>query len=115
MTGANRRVTSIGRSACGSPQADPEPTEYRLNWAPVDQPFPSWNSNQGGNLWLSPRTAQDFSNLVDAGVTYKLRMRAIGPNAPWSGQWSEVVTQRVGNHPPGHPRTWAWTRQPMTA
>ena len=87
-------------------QADPEPTEYRLNWAPVDQPFPSWNSNQGGNLWLSPRTAQDFSNLVNPGVTYKLRMRATyktGPNAPWSGQWSEVVTQRVGNHPPGAP------------
>ena len=87
-------------------QADPEPTEYRLNWAPVDQPFPAWNSNQGGNLWLSPRTAQDFSNPVNPGVTYKLRMRAIyktGPNAPWSGQWSEVVTQRVGNHPPGAP------------
>ena len=87
-------------------QADPEPTEYRLNWAPVDEPFPSWNSRDGGNLWLSSRTGQDFSNLVDAGVTYKLRMRAIyktGPNAPWSGQWSEVVTQRVGNHPPGAP------------
>ena len=87
-------------------QADPEPTEYRLNWAPVDQPFPAWNSRDGGNLWLSSRTGQDFSNLVDAGVTYKLRMRAIyktGPNAPWSGQWSEVVTQRVGNHPPGAP------------
>ncbi len=50
-------------------QADPEPTEYRLNWAEVDDPFPSWNSNQGGNLWLSPRTAQDFSNLVNPGVT----------------------------------------------
>ena len=87
-------------------QADPEPTEYRLNWAPVDQPFPSWNSRDGGNLWLSSRTGQDFSNPVNPGVTYKLRMRAIyktGPNAPWSGPWSEVVTQRVGNHPPGAP------------
>ena len=39
-------------------------------------------------------------------MTYKLRMRAIyktGSNAPWSGPWSEVVTQRVGNHPPGAP------------
>ena len=87
-------------------QADPEPTEYRLNWAEVDDPFPSWDSRDGGNLWLSPRTAQDFSNLVNPGVTYKLRMRAIyktGPNAPWSGPWSEVVTQRVINHPPGAP------------
>ena len=87
-------------------EASPAPTEYRLNWAEVDDPFPSWNSNQGGNLWLSSRTAQDFSNLVEAGVTYKLWMRAIyktGPNAPWSGPWSEVVTQRVRNHPPGAP------------
>ena len=86
-------------------QAEPEPTEYRLNWAPVDQPFPAWNSNKGGNLWREG-TALDFSNLVEAGVTYKLRMRAIyktGPNAPWSGPWSEVMTQRVRNHPPAAP------------
>ena len=45
-------------------EAEPEPTEYRLNWAPVDQPFPAWNSNQGGNLWREG-TALDFSNLVE--------------------------------------------------
>ena len=87
-------------------EASPAPTEYRLNWAPVDDPFPSWDSRDGGNLWLSSRTAQDFSNLVEAGVTYKLRMRAIyktGPDAPWSGPWSETVTQRVRNDPPGAP------------
>ena len=86
-------------------QADPEPTEYRLNWAPVDQPFPAWNSNKGGNLWREG-TALDFSNLVEAGVTYKLWMRAIyktRPDAPWSGPWSEIVTQRVRNHPPAAP------------
>ena len=44
-------------------EASPGPTEYRLNWAEVDDPFPSWNSNQGGNLWLSAKAAQDFSNL----------------------------------------------------
>ena len=86
-------------------EASPAPTEYRLNWAQVDDPFPSWDSRDGGNLWL-PRTAQDFSGLVDPGVTYKLRMRAIyktGPDAPWSGPWSETVTQRVRNDPPGAP------------
>ena len=84
----------------------PAPTEYRLNWAPVDDPFPAWNSNQGGNLWLSPRTAQDFSNLVEAGVTYKLRMRAIykdDPEGNWAGDWSDVMTKRVRNHPPAAP------------
>ena len=86
-------------------QAEPAPTEYRLNWAPVDQSFPAWNSNQGGNLWREG-TALDFSNLVEAGVTYKLRMRAIyktGPNAPWSGPWSDTMTKRVRNNPPGAP------------
>ena len=87
-------------------QANPAPTDYRLNWAPVDENFPSRNSLDGGNFWLSSRTAHDLSNLVDVGVTYKLRTRAIykiGPNAPWSGPWSEVVTKRVRNHPPGAP------------
>ena len=87
-------------------EASPAPTEYRLNWAPVDESFPAWNSNEGGNLWLPSRTAQDFSNLVEAGVTYKLQMRAIyktGPNAPWSGPWSAETTKRVRNNPPGAP------------
>ena len=87
-------------------ESTPTPTEYRLNWAPVDEPFPSWNSNQGGNLWLSTRTAQDFSNIVEAGVTYQLRMRAIykdDPDGDWAGDWSDVTTKRVRNHPPGAP------------
>ena len=86
-------------------EASPGPTEYRLNWAPEDQPFPAWNSNQGGNLWREG-TALDFSNIVNPGGTYKLRMRAIyrtGPNAPWSGPWSDTTTKRVRNHPPAAP------------
>ena len=59
----------------------------------------------GGNIWF-PGTEIDFSNLVVPGVTYKLWMRAIyrtGPNSPWSGPWSDVVTKRVRNNPPGAP------------
>ena len=86
-------------------EANPAPTEYRLNWAPLGEPFPSWNSRDGGNLWL-PRTQQDFSSLVNAGVTYKLRMRAIYRDDPanrWSGPWSEVVVRRVRDNPPVAP------------
>ena len=86
-------------------EANPAPTEYRLNWAPLGEPFPSWNSRDGGNLWL-PRTQQDFSSLVNAGVTYKLQMRAIyrdDPENRWSGPWSEVVVQRVRDNPPVTP------------
>ena len=81
------------------------PTKYRLNWAEVDDPFPSWNSLDGGNLWYSG-TEIDFSGVVDPGVTYKLWMRAIyrtGPNAPWSGPWSEVVEERVKDALPAEP------------
>ena len=105
ITGLTMTSSRPGHLWVSWDQAEPEPTEYRLNWAPVDQPFPAWNSNQGGNLWREG-TALDFSNLVEAGVTYKLWMRTIyktGPNAPWSGPWSEVVTQRVRNNPPGTP------------
>ena len=91
ITGLTMTSSRPGHLWVSWDEASPAPTEYRLNWAPVDESFPAWNSNDGGNLWLPSRTAQDFSNLVDRGVTYKLRMRAIyktGPNAPWSGPWS---------------------------
>ena len=105
ITGLTMTSSRPGQLWVSWDQAEPEPTEYRLNWAPVDQPFPAWNSQGGGNLWREG-TSLDFSNLVNPGVTYKLWMRTIyktGPNAPWSGPWSEVVTQRVRNHPPGTP------------
>ena len=105
ITGLTMTSSRPGHLWVSWDQAEPEPTEYRLNWAPVDQPFPAWNSQGGGNLWREG-TSLDFSNLVEAGVTYKLWMRTIyktGPNAPWSGPWSEVVTQRVRNNPPGTP------------
>ena len=105
ISGLTLTSSQPGRLWISWDESDPAPTEYRLNWAQVDDPFPSWDSRDGGNLWLS-RTAQDFSGLVAAGVTYKLRMRAIyktGPNAPWSGPWSEVVTKRVRDNPPDAP------------
>ena len=105
ISGLTLTSSQPGRLWVSWDESDPAPTEYRLNWAQVDDPFPSWDSRDGGNLRL-PRTAQDFSNLVEAGVTYKLRMRAIyktGPNAPWSGPWSEVVTRRVRDNPPDAP------------
>ena len=105
ISGLTLTSSQPGRLWISWDESDPAPTEYRLNWAPVDDPFPSWDSRDGGNLWL-PRTAQDFSGLVDAGVTYKLQMRAIyktGPNAPWSGPWSKVVVQRVRDNPPDAP------------
>ena len=89
-------------------QANPAATRSRLNWAPVDQPFPTWNSNQGGNHWHSG-TEIDFSNLVAAGVTRKLWMHAIcrdDPHSPRSGPWSERRNETCLGQPakcPGGP------------
>ena len=104
ITGLTLASSRAGQLWVSWGEASPAPAEYRLNWAQVDDPFPAWDSRDGGNLWLSSRTAQDFSNIVKAGVTYKLRMRAIykdDPNGDWAGDWSDVMTKRVRNHPPG--------------
>ena len=56
-------------------------------------------------MWIS-HVGQDLSKVVDAGVNYKLRMRAIYKNDPdgdWAGDWSDITTKRVRNHPPGAP------------
>ena len=44
--------------------------------------------------------------IVDAGKTYKLRVRAdytTGDGAPWQGPWSVTAIQRVLNNPPAAP------------
>ena len=105
ITGLTMTSSRPGQLFISWDESIPAPSEYRLNWAPVDDPFPAWNSNQGGNLWIS-FVGQDLSNVIDAGVTYKLRMRAIYKNDPdgdWAGDWSEVTTKRVRNQPPGAP------------
>ncbi len=52
ITGLTLTSSRPGQLWVSWDESDPAPTEYRLNWAPVDQPFPSWNSNQGGNIWF---------------------------------------------------------------
>ena len=104
ITGLTMTSSGPGQLWISWDESIPTPNEYRLNWAPIDRPFPAWNSNQGGNLWREGTTL-DFSNIVKAGVTYKYRMRAIyatGDNAP-AGPWSDTHTERVRNHPPGSP------------
>ena len=105
ITGLTLTSSRPGQLFISWDESIPAPSEYRLNWAPADDPFPAWNSHSGGNLWIS-HVGQDLSKVVDAGVNYKLRMRAIYKNDPdgdWAGDWSDVTTKRVRNHPPGAP------------
>ena len=47
ITGLTLTSSRAGHLWVSWNEADPAPTEYRLNWAPVGQPFPSWNSRKG--------------------------------------------------------------------
>ena len=105
ITGLTLTSSGPGRLFISWNESSPAPTEYRLNWAPVDNPFPSWNSNQGGNLWISG-TRYDLSSVVTAGTTYKLQMVALYKDAAdneWAGPWSSVITGRVSAEPPTAP------------
>ena len=86
-------------------EPDPAPSGYRLNWARVGRSFPAAGSSGGGNISY-PYNEINFSNLVNRGTTYKLRVRALynaDPDNSWSGPWSDVATRRVRGNPPGAP------------
>ena len=67
----------------------PPPNDYRVNWAPVDEPYPSW-TEEAGNAY--PRSTELRLTELSAGVEYKVRVR---PRYRWtgnvhSGEWSEA-------------------------
>ena len=80
-------------------EADEEaPTDYRLNWAPADGDYPSWQE-EDGNAYIEG-TSHSLIGLEN-GVEYKVRLRARyydGEHAdrPWSGPWVEA-TQLVAS------------------
>ena len=80
---------------------DPAPTDYRINWAPADQSFPSWRDS-AGNAFLTG-TALTLHNLRP-GAQYKVRVRARAryaadrPQGPGADPFSEPVVQRVDDY-----------------
>ena len=105
ITGLEMTSSGAGRLWIEWDEPDPEPSGYRLNWARVGRSFPAAGSGYGGNISY-PYNEINFSNLVDRGVTYKFRVRALynaDPDNSWSGPWSEVATRRVRDNPPGAP------------
>ena len=74
------------------------PRDYRINWAPDGENFPSWR-NSSGNAF--PTSASYTITGLDQGVTYKIRVRARydGPN----GGWAPVVRATVASAPTATP------------
>ena len=90
---------------------DPAPTDYRVRWAPTSENFLSYrddNEAQRGNLYpLGDVTTLTLSNLTP-GESYKVQIRSRYYNADRSvrkssGPWTQVMTQRVMDHPPAAP------------
>ena len=93
--------------------ATPEqaPTDYRIIWANTNLGFPSYsaaNEPERGNEYpLVDVNTLTLSDLTP-GDNYKVQMRSRYYNADRtvresSGPWTDVITQRVKNHPPAAP------------
>ena len=87
------------------------PTDYRLMWANTNLGFPSYknpNEAERANEYpLGDVTTLTLSNLTP-GDSYKVKIRSRYYNADRtvresSGPWTNVITQRVMNHPPAAP------------
>ena len=78
------------------------PRDYRINWAPDGENFPS-RRNSSGNAF--PTSASYTITGLDQGVTYKIRVRARydGPN----GGWAPVVRATVASAPTATPTSTA--------
>ena len=73
----------------------PAPTDYRVNWAPSGEGYPSWTDNTANH---QPTTTSQQLTDLDEGVEHKVRVRARyhdGARAenPCSGPWAETTRQ----------------------
>ena len=74
---------------------DPEPSDYRISWAPDSESYVSYkdaNTDTKGNSYPSGSSTSHTLSGLPEGVKYKVRMRArynAGEyaNNPWSGPW----------------------------
>ena len=74
--------------------ASPVPADYRVNWAPSGEPFPTWTDESGNAYPIENRLTVDG---LDAETEYKIRVRARYPGepaGPWSDEHSTVTTLR---------------------
>ena len=81
--------------------ASPAPTDYRVSWAPVGEPYRTW-SDLSGNAFPAAES-HTVEGLV-AGAEYKVKVRArYFGNTHWSGSWTDEITVRIKDDPPAAP------------
>ena len=77
------------------------PTDYRVSWAPVGDPYRSWRDPSGNAYPVAE--SHTVEELV-AGAEYKVKVRArYFGNTHWSGPWTDEVTVRIQDDPPAAP------------
>ena len=87
-------------------EASPEPTDYRVSWARVEDSYVTW-SDPSGNAY--PTSESHSQGGLGEGARYKVKVRARYFETPestsplWSGPWSEEVTVTIKGQPPAAP------------
>ena len=72
------------------------PTDYRVSWAPVGQPFPSYREDFGNAYPTEPAlTLQDLQPGVEYQVIVRARYGADHPRGFSADPFSEAVVQRI--------------------
>ena len=100
LTGLTLTSDTPGELIIAWDQANPEPTDYRVNWAREGEDFPSWGDTSGNSL---PAGESQTLTGLDEGGTYKVRVRARYHQGqyeadPWSRPWVQR-SQQVASTP----------------
>ena len=85
------------------------PTDYRVRWAPSNQDYLSYsedNTSERGSAY--PEALTLTVDNLPVGSEYKVQVRARyyegqHQDNPWSGPWTDELTQRVNDDPPAAP------------
>ena len=116
ITGLSLTSSASGELTVNWETPDPEPTDYRVSWAPADQGYLGWrdaNEAQRGNAYPGGRETSLTLTGLQPGAEYKVQMRARyfndGDTSPqWSGPWQEATAALSDR--PERSRELLWSR-----
>ena len=117
ITGLSLTSSADGELTVNWETPDPEPTDYRVSWAPADQGYLGWrdaNAAQRGNAYPGGRETSLTLTGLPPGAEYKVRMRARyfndGDTSPqWSGPWQEAMAALSGRPEGSRELLWSHT------
>ena len=117
ITGLSLTSSAAGELTVNWGTPDPEPSDYRVSWAPADQGYLGWrdeNEAQRGNAYPAGRETSLTLMGLPPGAEYKVQMRARyfndGDTSPqWSGPWQEATATLSGRPEGSRELLWSQT------